>query len=293
MECRLCPRNCKAVRDEKSGSGFCKMPSLPVLARAAVHHWEEPCISGTRGTGAIFFSGCSLKCVFCQNFEISNENKGTPITVNRLVEIIKRLEDEGVHTIDLVNPTHFTDCVIEALREYKPSIPVVYNSSGYDSAEELKRLEGLIDIYLPDLKFYDSEKSQRYALCADYFEKASAAVLEMYRQQSESVFGSDGIMKKGLLIRHLVLPANTDQSKKILLWIKNNLPDSVPVSIMSQYLPCGNAARYREINRRLTTAEYDRVIDYFFEIGLKNGFMQERTSAQTDFIPDFDGTGVW
>lgn len=268
------------------------MPSVPVIARAAVHKWEEPCISGENGTGAVFFSGCSLKCCFCQNYGISHGGSGKKVTAGRLTQIIKELESSGVHTIDLVNPTHFSDIIIDSLKEYKPKIPVVYNSSGYDSAETLGKFEGLIDVYLPDLKFFDSEKSMRYAKCADYFEKASKAVSEMSRQQPKAVFDEKGIIQKGLIIRHLVLPSNVNESKKILLWIKNNLPEDTYISLMSQYVPYGNAGEYREINRRLTTAEYDRVIDCFFEIGLKNGFMQERTSAKTNFIPDFDGTGV-
>lgn len=291
MICSLCPRDCKAERTENEGFGFCRMPTSPVIARAAIHRWEEPCISGINGTGAIFFSGCTLKCCFCQNFEISHKNDGVSVTKERLADIMRELEEKGVHTIDLVNPTHFSGSVIAALKIYKPSIPVVYNSSGYDSVETLKRLEGLVDVYFPDLKYFDSEKSSRYAGCPDYFEKASLAVLEMYRQQGETVF-ENGIIKRGLIIRHLVLPSNTDQSKKILSWIKNNLPNDTYVSLMSQYTPYGNAHSFKEINRRLTTAEYSKVIDHFFDIGLKNGFMQERSSAHTDFIPKFDGTGV-
>ena len=291
MICNLCPRNCGAYRDESVGKGFCKMPESPVIARAAVHKWEEPCISGEKGTGAIFFSGCSLKCCFCQNYPISHENKGESVSAQRLVDIIKELETKGVHTIDLVNPTHFSSVIIEALKEYKPRVPVVYNSSGYDSVETLKRFEELVDVYLPDLKFFSPEKSQKYANCADYFAKASLAILEMHRQQGKNEY-ENGIIQKGLIIRHLVLPSNVDESKNILLWIKNNLPDTVTVSLMSQYVPYGDAAQYKEINRRLTTAEYDKVIDFFLDIGLKNGFMQEKTSAVTEYIPDFDGTGV-
>lgn len=291
MLCTLCPRNCNAERTEYEGKGFCAMPKNPVLARADIHQWEEPCISGSRGTGAIFFSGCNLKCCFCQNYSISHENIGEAITVKRLVEIIKELEKKGVHTIDLVNPTHFVNSVIEALSEYKPSIPVVYNSSGYDSVSALKSLEGLVDVYLPDLKYFSSEKSKQYADCSDYFEKATKATLEMYRQQPKVNF-KDGIIQKGVLIRHLVLPKNIEESKNILLWIKNNLPSDVYVSLMSQYTPCGDISKFKELNRRLTTAEYNKVLDYFWDLGLKNGFMQEKTSAQKDYIPSFDGTGV-
>lgn len=291
MICNLCPRNCNADRTQTIGNGFCKMPLNPVLARADIHNWEEPCISGKNGTGAIFFSGCSLKCCFCQNYPISHENKGEIITTDRLVEIIKELENKGVHTIDFVNPTHFSHIIIDALTKYKPTVPVVYNSSGYDNIETLQKLDGLIDVYLPDIKYFSSEKSQKYAKCPDYFEKTSRAILEMYRQQPQTVI-KDGIIQKGLIIRHLILPANVQESKNILLWIKNNLPSDTHISLMSQYTPYGNIAEFKELNRRLTTAEYNKVIDFFLDIGLQNGFMQEKTSARTDFIPKFDMTGV-
>lgn len=291
MICSICPRKCEAYRDNEKGGGFCAMPETPVIARAAVHKWEEPCISGTNGTGAVFFSGCNLKCCFCQNFEISRDNRGEAVSVERLCEIMRELESEGVHTIDFVNPTHFAEALLRALEQYKPSVPVVYNSSGYESVETLKRFEGLIDVYLPDLKYFSPEKSKRYALAPDYFEKASAAVLEMYRQQSITEF-SGGIIQKGIIIRHLCLPSNVDESKNILSWIKNNLPDTVYVSLMSQYVPCADAVKFKEINRRITTAEYQKSVDWFFEIGLKNGFMQKRSSAQEKYIPDFDMTGV-
>jgi putative pyruvate formate lyase activating enzyme len=291
MLCNLCPRNCNAERTENMGNGFCKMPLNPVLARADIHNWEEPCISGEKGTGAIFFSGCSLKCCFCQNYPISHENKGEGITTDRLIEIMKELEGKGVHTIDFVNPTHFSDILIDALSRYKPSVPVVYNSSGYDSVETLKKLDGLVDVYLPDLKYFSNEKAQKYAKCPDYFEKTSKAILEMYRQQPKNEF-KDGIIQKGLIIRHLVLPANVDESKNILLWIKENLPDDIYISLMSQYTPYGDIAEFKELNRRLTTAEYNKVVDFFLDLGLQNGFMQEKSSSQTKYIPDFDGTGV-
>ena len=291
MICNLCPRKCNAERTEYIGNGFCKMPYNPVLARADIHRWEEPCISGENGTGAIFFSGCSLKCCFCQNYPISHENKGELVTTERLVEIIKELEGKGVHTIDFVNPTHFSHIIIDTLKTYKPKVPVVYNSSGYDSVEILKQLEGLIDIYLPDLKYFSSEKSKKYAKCPDYFEKASKAILEMNRQQPKTII-KDSIIQKGLIIRHLILPANVDESKNILLWISENLPKDTFISLMSQYTPYGDIKEFKELNRRLTTAEYNKVVDFFLDIGLENGFMQEKSSAKTEFIPDFDMTGV-
>ena len=267
------------------------MAPSPVLSRAAKHIWEEPCIAGENGAGAVFFSGCTLKCCFCQNFEISHLNKGKKITVGRLAEIFRNLEEEGCSCIDLVNPTHFADSIISALKIFKPSVPVVYNSSGYDSVETLRKFDGLIDVYLPDIKYYDKEVSLKYAACPDYFEKASKALLEMKRQTGECEF-QNGIMKKGLLVRHLVLPSNVNDSKKILLWIKENLGEDTFVSLMSQYTPFADAKKHKEINRRLFTAEYDKIVDYFFEIGLKNGFMQEKSSANTDFIPNFDNFGV-
>ncbi len=291
MICNLCPRSCNAQRTENIGDGFCKMPENPMLARADVHMWEEPCISGQNGTGAIFFSGCSLKCCFCQNYPISHENKGESITTNRLIDIIKELEEKRVHTIDLVNPTHFSHVIIDALKSYKPSIPIVYNSSGYDSVETLRKLEGLVDVYLPDLKYFSSEKSQKYAGCPDYFQNASKAILEMHRQQPKTII-ENGIIQKGLIIRHLILPANVEESKNILLWIKENLPSDTFVSLMNQYTPYGKIDGIKELNRRLTTAEYNKVVDFFLEIGLENGFVQEKSSAKTDFIPDFDMTGV-
>lgn len=291
MICNICPRNCGAERNENDGSGFCEMPNSPVLARASKHIWEEPCIAGENGAGAVFFSGCTLKCCFCQNYEISHLNNGKRITVSRLAEIFRELEKNGCSCIDLVNPTHFSDCILSALQIYRPSVPLVYNSSGYDSVDTLKRFDGIVDVYLPDIKYYASSVSLKYAACPDYFEKASAALLEMKRQTGECEF-KNGIIIKGLLVRHLVLPSNISDSKKILLWIKNNLGENTYVSLMSQYTPFAGAKNHKEINRRLFTAEYDKILNYFFEIGLKNGFMQSKTSANTYFIPKFDNFGV-
>lgn len=291
MICNLCPRNCGAQRNENEGFGFCKMPSEPVLARAAKHIWEEPCIAGEGGAGAVFFSGCTLKCCFCQNFKISHLCNGKKISVFRLAEIFRELEKQGCSCIDLVNPTHFSDSIISAFEIYKPSIPIVFNSSGYDSVDTLKKFEGIVDVYLPDIKYYDKAVSAKYASCPDYFEKASKALLEMKRQTGKCEF-KNGLMTKGLLVRHLALPSNLDDSKNILLWIKNTLGEDTFVSLMSQYTPFADAKKHKEINRRLFTAEYDKIVDYFFEIGLKNGFMQEKSSANTEFIPKFDNFGV-
>lgn len=289
--CNACPRKCNVERNTGEFSrGFCKMPYNAVLARASLHLWEEPVISGERGSGAIFFSGCNLRCVFCQNFEISHENFGKQVSKSEFIDIVKRLENQGAHTINLVNPTHFVPFIKEVFSEYKPSVPVVYNTGGCDDVESIHSLDGLIDVYLPDLKYFDSDVSKKYSNAENYFEKASKAVLEMQRQVGKSVL-KDGIMRKGLIIRHLVLPKNTDQSIKILRWIKDNLPIDTYISLMSQYVPYVKT-EYKELNRRIVTAEYQKVIDEFERLGFENGFMQERSSAQTDFIPKFDLSGV-
>lgn len=288
--CNACPRKCNVERNIGEFSrGFCKMPYNAVLARASLHLWEEPVISGKRGSGAIFFSGCNLRCVFCQNYEISHENFGKQVSKSEFIDIVKNLENQGAHTINLVNPTHFVPFIKEVFSEYKPSVPVVYNTGGYDDVESIRSLQGLIDVYLPDLKYFDSDVSKKYSNAENYFEKASKAVLEMQRQVGKSVI-KDGIMQKGMIIRHLVLPKNTDQSTKILRWIKDNLPIDTYISLMSQYVPYVKT-EYKELNRRIVTAEYQKVIDEFERLGFENGFMQERSSAQTDFIPKFDLSG--
>lgn len=289
--CNACPRKCNVERNIGEFSrGFCKMPYNAVLARASLHLWEEPVISGERGSGAIFFSGCNLRCVFCQNYEISHENFGKQVSKSEFIDIVKNLENQGAHTINLVNPTHFVPFIKEVFSEYKPSVPVVYNTGGYDDVESIRSLQGLIDVYLPDLKYFDSDVSKKYSNAENYFEKASKAVLEMQRQVGKSVI-KDGIMQKGMIIRHLVLPKNTDQSTKILRWIKDNLPIDTYISLMSQYVPYVKT-EYKELNRRIVTAEYQKVIAEFERLGFENGFMQERSSAQTDFIPKFDLSGI-
>ena len=289
--CNACPRKCNVERNIGEFSrGFCKMPYNAVLARASLHLWEEPVISGERGSGAIFFSGCNLRCVFCQNYEISHENFGKQVSKSEFIDIVKNLENQGAHTINLVNPTHFVPFIKEVFSEYKPSVPVVYNTGGYDDVESIRSLQGLIDVYLPDLKYFDSDVSKKYSNAENYFEKASKAVLEMQRQVGKSVI-KYGIMQKGMIIRHLVLPKNTDQSIKILRWIKDNLPIDTYISLMSQYVPYVKT-EYKELNRRIVTAEYQKVIDEFERLGFENGFMQERSSAQTDFIPKFDLSGI-
>lgn len=289
MICNLCPRKCNVNRDLKSG--FCGVSNTLKVARAQLHFWEEPIISGTNGSGTIFFSGCNLKCVYCQNYNISKENFGKDITTQRLAEIFKELENAGAHNINLVTPSHYVKQIVEALNIYKPKIPVVYNTSGYDSVEELKMLEGHVDVYLTDLKYYSSELSQKYSSAKNYFEVCSLAIKEMIRQQPKNVM-ENGLIKKGVIIRHMVLPNCINDSFKVLEWIKNNLGEDVIVSVMGQYTPYFNASKFPEINRKLKPVEYKLVINHFNKLGLKNGFMQSLDSADENFIPPFNLEGV-
>ena len=292
MLCNTCPRQCGAIRTENTPSaGFCKMPYNAVIARAALHFWEEPPLSAHGGAGAIFFSGCTLRCIDCQNFEISHKNFGKCVSVDRFVEIMQELEAAGAQNIDLVNPTHFAPFLRDTLTKYKPHVPVVYNSGGYDSVETLKSLSGLVDIYLPDFKYMSEATARLYSAAPDYPERAKAAILEM-RRQTKDRFAPDGRMLSGLIVRHLVLPQGTKDSSEILRWIAGALSKDTYVSLMRQYSPCGRTYPYKALNRRLTTAEYDRVLRTFFDLGLHNGFMQEGASANDRFIPAFDLTGV-
>lgn len=287
VKCTLCPRNCNAARNAESGNGFCKMGYLPKIARVAPHMWEEPCISGKKGSGTIFFSGCVLSCVFCQNSKISSGGCGKTVTVSELIEHIKRLEDMGVHNINLVSPTPYIESIIEALSEYRPSVPVVYNTGGYEKAETLKRLEGLIDIYLPDLKYIRSELSLKYSGAGNYFEYASKAIGEMVRQTGKPVFDNNGMMLKGTVVRHLILPANTRNSVEVIRYLDKTFGDKVLISLMGQYIPVSGAGNYPEINRCITAREYNKVLDVLGNTSL-DGFAQELDSASRDYIPDFD-----
>ncbi len=288
MLCNICPRKCNV--DRKSGKGFCGMGENPVVAKAFSHMWEEPCISGSRGSGTVFFSGCNLKCIFCQNHDISHGGCGKEITVEELAGLFLSLRDKGAHNINLVTPSHFTPAICEALNIAKPlGIPVIYNTSAYDSIEGLKLVEGLVDIYLPDLKYINSEISMSYSGANDYFEKASNAILEMYRQVGAPTFDENGILQRGLIIRHLVLPGHANETLRILQWIAENLPKDVYVSLMSQYIPCHLACGHSVLGRRLTKYEHEKVQKKFEKLGL-NGFVQERESASEQYIPDFKQT---
>ena len=291
MICEQCPRKCRV--DRISGEkGFCAMPYNPVVARASLHEWEEPCISGENGSGTIFFSGCSLKCVYCQNYEISHENFGKEITEEKLVSIMNELIEKGAHNINFVNPTHYSHTILNVLKNNRFSVPIVYNCSGYESVETLKKLEKFIDIYLTDLKYYTPSVSKKYSSCEDYFDVAKEAVKEMKRQIPEDVFDENGLMKKGVIIRHLVLPNNLGETEKILSFIKNNLPENTYVSLMSQYLPYGKAKEYPELSRKLTDREYKRAEDYLFFSEIENGYLQEKSSSSEEFLSELILEGV-
>lgn len=287
--CNQCPRKCNIDRDSKTG--ICGVNSEYKIARAALHYWEEPCISGENGSGTVFFSGCSLKCVFCQNSVISDGCFGKEISEERLIEIFKELEDSGADNINLVSPTQYALQLADTLSKYKPDIPVVYNTGGYDSVESLKALDGLIDIYLTDMKYVSPSVSKKYSRAENYFEVCSKAVLEMRRQQPEDIF-ENGLMKKGMIIRHLVLPGNISQGMKMLDWVDENLSNQTIISLMGQYMPCAKAADYPTINRKISKREYDTVILHAEKLGFENVYIQELDSSSQEYIPDFDLTGV-
>lgn len=287
MICSICPRHCNV--DRNKNLGFCQSPDNFRVARAALHFWEEPCISGKEGSGTVFFSGCNLKCVFCQNNEISAENKGVEISDEKLISIFENLISQGANNINLVNPTHYAKRLANVLSVWKSPVPIVYNSSGYEEVETLKSLDGLVDIYLPDLKYIRAEKAKRYSKAQDYFEKASQALIEM-RRQVEDKFDGD-IMKSGMIIRHLILPQNTNSSIAILDFIKAYFPDTY-VSLMAQYTPCGDLSNFPEINRKITKREYEKVVNYALDNSFDKLFIQELSSADKSFIPKFDFTGV-
>ncbi len=286
--CRLCPRNCGAFRPERgTGSGFCGLPVLPGICRAEKHFWEEPPISGSKGSGAIFFSGCVLRCEFCQNSDISRCSCGTVTDENGLIDLMKRLEEQEAHNINLVSPTPYYPIIRKALEKHKPSVPVICNTSGYERVETLKSMDGLIDIYLPDFKYSSSEAAKRYSEAEDYPVVAAEAIREMYRQVGSPVYDENGLMKKGLMVRHLVLPDNMENSLGVIDRIDENLPKSVPVSLMAQYFPTGHET-HPELSRRITQDEYDQIVDYMLLLGMDNGFLQEPESADSCYVPDWN-----
>lgn len=288
MNCSICPRKCGANRENVLG--FCSSSNEFRVARAALHFWEEPCISGKNGSGTVFFSGCNLKCVFCQNYEISIENKGIPVSDEKLTDIFENLIRQGAENINLVNPTHYARRLAKVLSEWKSPVPIVYNSSGYESIETLRKLNGLIDIYLPDFKYIRNDKALRYSRAENYPEIAKAAIAEMLRQQPNYEFDG-GLMKKGVIIRHLILPQNTNSSLEIIDCIAENFSNTY-LSLMAQYVPCGNLSKYPEINRKITKREYEKVLNYALDKGLESLFIQECEAASEIYIPPFDFSGV-
>lgn len=289
--CRQCPRECGA--DRYTGTGFCGCGTNIRAAKAYLHMWEEPCISGTRGSGTVFFSGCNLKCCFCQNYKISHENHGKSITESRLAEIFLELQRQGAHNINLVSPTPYVLQIISALDmcRGKLNIPIIYNTGGYEKVDTIKLLDGYVDVYLPDFKYFDNALGKKYSGADNYFETVTAALKEMYRQTGSCCI-EDGIIRRGTVIRHLALPSHRDDSVRILKWIAENLPrDGVLVSLMSQYTPFYKSAEHKEISRRISTFEYNYILDKAVSLGLK-GFMQERSSAKEEYTPDFDLSGI-
>lgn len=272
--------------------GSCGCGMLPVVARAALHMWEEPVISGTRGSGAVFFSGCNLHCVFCQNYSISSQGVGREIGIERLQAIYQELVDQGAHNINLVTPSHFAEAVLQSLS--RPlAVPVVYNTNGYDAVDTLRRFQGKVQIYLPDLKYADDRAALTYSHAPDYFRIATAAIREMYRQVGPYKIDDEGIMISGVIIRHLILPGMLENTKKVIDWVADTFaPGEVMFSLMRQYVPCGRAADYPEIDRKVTDAEYAELEDYLLGSDIEDGFIQEDDSACKEFIPAFDGTGV-
>ena len=292
--CRLCPRECDVNRLEGK-KGFCGVDAKVMVARAALHMWEEPCISGKEGSGAVFFSGCSLGCGFCQNRQISRGQSGKQITIEHLVDIFLNLQEQKANNINLVTAGHFVPQVAEALKRAKARglhIPVVYNSSGYEKAEMLKMLDGLVDIYLPDFKYMDPELAGKYSHAKDYPQVAKLALEEMVRQVGMPEFDSCGMMKRGVIVRHLLLPGHVKNSKNVLKYLYETYRDKIYISMMNQYTPMPTMKDDPQLSRKVTDREYERLINYAISLGLNNGFIQEGETAKESFIPEFDGEGV-
>ena len=292
--CKLCPRQC-GVNRQAGMSGYCGATAKVTIARASLHMWEEPCISGINGSGTVFFTGCPLKCVFCQNREIAIGSIGIEISIERLSEIFLELQKKGAHNINLVTPTHYVIQIVEALKMAKKnglSVPIVYNTGSYEKVETLRLLEGLVDIWLPDCKYYDKELAARYSNASDYFDVANTAIAEMVRQAGEPVF-EEGLMKRGVIVRHMILPGKTRDSRRIIEELNKQYGDMIYISIMNQYTPLPQMENFPEINRRVTKREYDKVVDYAISVNIENAFIQEGETAKESFIPDFlSGIGI-
>ena len=288
-ECTVCPHNCKINRlDNKIG--FCKGRDTVKIALSSLHYFEEPCISGTNGSGTIFFSNCNLKCIYCQNYKISWEAKGEEKTIDDLANIMLDQQAKGAHNINLVTPTMYAYQIIEAIKIAKEkglNIPIIYNTNSYENIETIKALKGYIDVYLPDLKYYDNNLGKKYSNINNYFDYASEAIKEMFNQVGNPEFDENGLIKKGVIIRHLVLPNHIQNSKNVLKWIKDNLNENVYISLMAQYFPCHKAKENEMLNRKLTKHEYKEIENYFYLLDFKNGYIQELGSHEEEYVPNF------
>jgi len=286
--CKLCPKNCEVNRNN-GNVGFCKIGNKIKVALAYLHMWEEPCLSGDAGSGTIFFSGCNLACIYCQNYKISNNQKGEEITIRQFSDMCLDLERKKANNINLVTPTAYVPLIIEGLTLAKANglnIPIVYNTSSYENVDTIKMLNGLVDIYLPDLKYYEDDIAFKYSKCNDYFKYVKDAIDEMYKQVGKPVFDDNGIMKKGIIIRHLVLPDELENSKKILKYLYDKYQNNIYYSIMSQYTPV-KKLKYENLNRKLTKEEYDEIINYAIDLGIENAYIQDLDAALESFIPNF------
>lgn len=289
MKCNLCPRNCNADR-EKGELGYCRAPADMVIARYSRHMWEEPIISGDKGSGTIFFSYCNMGCCFCQNYEISELYKGKIVDIHQFVDICLDLQHHGVNNINLVTPTMYVPSIIKGIRLAKEKgleIPIIYNTSSYENVDTIKMLDGYIDVYLPDLKFYDDHLAKRYAGISHYFDYASRAIDEMVNQVGNVILDDNGIIKKGVVIRHMVMPNHVDDSKRIIKYLYDRYGDRVYISIMNQYTPVRHS-RYPELNRKVKLAEYDEIVNYAYDLGIRNAFIQEDDTQDESFIPNFE-----
>ena len=287
QECTLCPHKCKI--DRNINIGRCKAGNKIEIGGVSLHKFEEPCISGKNGSGTVFFSKCNLNCVFCQNYEISNLGNGRKIEIEELSKILLKQQENGAENINLVSPTIYADKIIEAIKIAKQKglkIPIIYNTNGYENIETLKKLEGYIDVYLPDLKYYDEKLALKYSNIKNYFNTATEAIKEMYRQVGYPIFNENGMITKGVIIRHLVLPNNIENSKKVLKWIYDNLDRRIYVSVMTQYFPTYKAKEFKEINRKLSKTEYNEIENYIYELGIENGYMQDFSEENEEqYVP--------
>ena len=287
--CNLCPHNC-GVNRMIGELGYCGSPNNMVIARYSLHMWEEPCISGSKGSGTIFFSYCNMKCIFCQNYEISTLHKGRMVSVEEFSNICLKLQSKGAHNINLVTGTMYVPFIVDGIELAKKKglkIPIIYNTSSYENVDTIKMLDGIVDVYLPDLKYYDDSLAIKYSNCKDYFKYASSAIDEMYNQVGNPVFDKNGIIKKGIIVRHLILPNNTSDSKNILKYLYDKYKDNIIISIMNQYTPI-RKLDFSELNRKIKDSEYDDVVNYAFDLGIRKAYIQEGETQSESFIPDFN-----